>query len=88
MRGDAIEVCKYLHGVYRVDTNRLLPLVKETSGMITREHSLKLLKRQCATRVRQNFFSFRVVNMWNGLLESVVNAPSVDSFKGRFRDKH
>ena len=33
------------------------------------------------------FFSFRVVNLWNCLSSNVVSAPSVNAFKERL-DKH
>jgi hypothetical protein len=33
--------------------------------------------------VRSNFFSQRVVNTWNSLPESVITAPTVNSFKSR-----
>ena len=78
-RGDAIETYKYLHGLYSVD-NSFLP---RDEGYITRGHPLKLKKRFCKTNTRQNFFSFRVVDMWNSLPESVVTAPSLDCFKSR-----
>ena len=44
LRGDLIEVYKYLHGYYDVDVNGLLPMVPP--GLPTRGHSMKLLKRQ------------------------------------------
>ena len=31
---------------------------------------------------RSNFFSLRVVNVWNAMSESVIAAPSVNSFNG------
>lgn len=31
----------------------------------------------------QHFFGIRVINIWNSLLDSVVSAPPVDSFKSR-----
>jgi ribosomal protein S20 len=83
IRGDAIETFKYLHGKYSVDTATLL-LRHEPKGMTTRGHSLKLQKRECHSNIRQNFFSFRVVNMWNSLPEEIVMADSVNCFKGRF----
>ena len=83
IRGDAIETFKYLHGKYSVNTVTLL-LRHEPKGMTTRGHSLKLQKRECHSNIRQNFFSFRVVNMWNSLPEEIVMADSVNCFKGRF----
>ena len=38
-RGDAIEVYKYLHGIYRVDSSDFLPL-HESASLTTREITL------------------------------------------------
>ena len=83
LRGDAIEVYKYLHGIYRVDSSDLLPLHK-ASGHETRGHCLKLQKRECHGRLRANQLGFRIVNLWNLLPENVVTSDSVNCFKGRF----
>ena len=62
LRGDAIEVYKYLKGIYRVDSSRMLPLAG-LKTFETRGHLLKIQKRYCRTKLRANFFSFRIVNM-------------------------
>ena len=49
----------------------------------TRSHQLKLLKPRAVSRVRRNAFSVRVVNEWNALPSSVIDAPSVNTFKAR-----
>ena len=49
VRGDAIELHKYLHGIYSVDSSDLLPL-HESSSLSTRGHTLKLAKRSSRTR--------------------------------------
>ena len=49
----------------------------------TRGHSLKLLKKRCNGELRRNFFSQRVVDVWNGLPQYVVDADSVNCFKNR-----
>jgi hypothetical protein len=85
LRGDAIECYKYLHGYYNTDTELLVRYTHP--GAETRGHSLKLQKDRCKTRIRGNFFSQRVINMWNSLPADVVGAPSLNSFKGRL-DKH
>ena len=54
---------------------------------ITRGNSMKLAKTRPRLNIRGNYFSTRVVNLWNSLPDSVVAAPSVDAFKGRL-DKH
>ena len=76
---DLIEVYKYLHGYYNVEVNGLLLLV--TPGLPTLGHSMTLLRRQCRTEVRRNFFTFRIVNIWNSLPEELVTASSLNSFK-------
>jgi hypothetical protein len=79
-RGDAIEVYKYLRDVYKVDSSSLLPLTAETK---TRGHGFKLLKRHCRSELRSDFFSMRVVNLWNSLPDNVVTAPTLNTFKNR-----
>jgi len=64
LREHAIETFKYLHGQYSVDVVLLL-MRHDPKGMTTRRHSLKLQTRECHINIRQNLFSFRVVNMWN-----------------------
>jgi len=38
--------------------------------------------------IRKNFFSQRVVNVWNSLPQVVVDADSVNSFKNRLDKFH
>jgi len=48
-----------------------------------RGNSLKLFKKRSQLLVRENFFSQIVVDYWNALPSSIVEAPSVNSFKAR-----
>ena len=82
-RGDMIEVYKFIHGIYTTGHN-LLPRAPKSA---LRGHEYKLMKRHCHSQLRANFFSFRVVNLWNRLPCDVIAAPSVNAFKCRF-DKH
>ena len=53
---------------------------------ICRGHSLSLITpfdNSPKILVRNNFFTERVVKLWNELSENVVSAPSVTTFKGR-----
>ena len=52
-----------------------------------RGHQYKLIMKQSRTRLRQSFFSRRVVGHWNRLPEDVTAAESLASFKVRL-DKH
>ena len=82
-RGDMIDAYKYIHGHY--DCARpSLPFSETTQ---TRGNSLKL--KTCFSRlnVRKQFFSQRIVVLWNSLPEEVVTAPSINSFKARL-DRH
>ena len=49
----------------------------------TRGHSFKLLKKRSNGEFRKHFFTQRVVNFWNSLPQSVVDADSINSFKNR-----
>ena len=80
LRGDMINVYKYLHGLYWVDAEKLLPLSKDTR---TRGHQYKLKSINCNTRFRLHFFTQRIVNKWNNLSNKTVTATSVNSFKNR-----
>jgi len=67
-RGDLIEVYKLL----------FFTLNNSTS---TRGHQFKLFKVRSRLLVRHHFFSNRVINQWNPLPSTVVNAPTVTVFK-------
>ena len=48
----------------------------------TRGHSLKLNKNHFKLNLSQ-FFSQRVVNLWNALQEETVTATNINTFKNR-----
>jgi len=50
---------------------------------IFKGHSEKLFKKRVRLDVGKYCFSYRVCDEWNRLPGDVVNAGSVDSFKGR-----
>ena len=71
-----------------IEINRVLRRFRRTTGVRPakpkeRSHSLKLFKRRSRLQIRANFFSNRVVDIWNSLPESVVQAPSLNCFKRR-----
>ena len=49
----------------------------------TRGHIKKLVVKRCHYDVRKYSFCIRVVNIWNSLLNEVISATSVNSFKNR-----
>ena len=82
-RGDMIDMYKYIHGHYLTDKPHF-DLADRTE---TRGHSLKVTKKRCRLHVRSNYFSHRVVNLWNSLPENTVTAPNLNCFKSRL-DAH
>ena len=79
-RGDLIETYKYKHGIYNVNSEKLLPPSKFDR---TRGHAHKLEKLSCHLDLRKKFYSLRVHTVWNELPREVAEAPSLNSFKGR-----
>ena len=79
-RGDLIEVFKLIKGFENVDYTRFFNLVGSSR---TRGHRYKIVKLRSKLDIRKHFFSQRVVNSWNNLPASVVEADSVNSFKNR-----
>ena len=64
VRGNLIETCKILTGLDRVDSEGIFPMVGESR---IRGHRLKIRGKPFRTEVRRNFFTQRVVNVWNSL---------------------
>ena len=50
-------------------------------SVITRGHSLKLVKCRCNKYIRKFLFSYRVVSKWNMLNNHSVTAKTVNGFK-------
>jgi len=88
IRGDMIEVFKLLRGVYDTDVRELLPLRKDTAERTSaRGHNWTLFQQGSTKRIRNKSFTVRVASTWNGLPQSVVEAPSLNAFKNRL-DKY
>ncbi len=83
-RGDMIEVYKFLTGQYKVDYSKIL--LEKEPGTMTRGHCFKLKKRHNRLKIRNKSFGPRVINSWNSLPASVVNASSINSFKNNLDD--
>lgn len=85
LRGDMIECFKLTTGLY--DTEVSNNLLKFSDNQVTRGHQFKLEKRRPRLEIRKNSFFYRIINNWNDLPPSVVQADSINSFKNRL-DKH
>jgi hypothetical protein len=80
VRGDLILLFKVMKGFVKIDYRKFFEFstVKKTRG-----HSLKLIKKRSNGEQRKHFFSQRVVDVWNGLPQFVVDADNVNGFKNR-----
>ena len=74
---DFILCYKYLHGF--VNTNNC-NFIRICQSSRTRGNGMKLYKKQCSIDARHQFFSNRIVNIWNSLPAAVVLSPSVAVF--------
>ena len=79
MRGDLTETCKIMKGIDKIEAGKLFPLAGETRT----RHSLKIRGCRFRTELRRNFFTQRVVNLWNSLPSEAVEATSLNVFKAR-----
>ena len=82
-RGDLIEVFKILKGFTNISPNIFWEVRYD------RRNGPRLIKERATNgrRMRQEFFSFRVIQKWNLLPIEIKNAPSLNSFKTRL-DKY
>ena len=84
VRGDIIEQFKIANGIELVDFSVPQKQPASQAQYNLRGHSRRL-ERQIVQNCeeRQHFFSNRVVNPWNALSQSAVDATSVNAFKDR-----
>ena len=84
LRGDKIKVFKLVHNYY--DPQAAVKMNFNTSS-ITRGNMYKLQKYACHYNLRKFAFCNRIVNIWNSLLNEVVESNTINTFKNRY-DKH
>ena len=80
VRGDMIEVYKWMKGLNKGDTHKVL-LVGEQSR--TRNNGFKLDKFRFNRDIGKNWFTNRVVDEWNRLSSHVVSAKTIVTLKNR-----
>lgn len=83
-RGDMIETFKILNNHYDPE---LVGHLFEINPRTSRGTAFKLYKKYTRYNLRYHTFSYRVVDTWNSLPDTVVNADSVKTFE-RQLDKH
>jgi len=73
-----IEVFKITHNIYDRTVSPDLPLNERAN---TRGNHYKLQNHTFLYDLRKNFFSAHIVNIWNSLANSVIDACTVNAFK-------
>ena len=77
--GDMVEVFKMIQGIYKVNLGNIFGVDEDRK---TRGYGFCLIvKRHVNLNTGLNFFSRRVINYWNKLLDVVVGCKSLDTFK-------
>ena len=76
LRNNLVQTYKIVRDIDIVDKDKLFTIVTDTR---TRGHKYKLFKRRSRLNVCKNVF----VDTWNNLPDSIVEAPSANSFKSR-----
>ena len=74
-----ITTFKILHGMIDADSK----IVFEQNTSVTRGQNLKFAS---SSSLRKNYFFNRVINEWNNLPETTVNAKSVIEFEKLYDD--
>ena len=82
-----IEVYKIIHGLDNVDHSQFFNFVPSGPNSNTRGHQYKIARPHVRTEKRKNFFSIRIIKIWNELPAEVVNSSSLNIFKSKY-DKY
>ena len=79
---DLILIYKIVNNLIDLDFSSLFKFNSNLNSYNLRRHKLSLEKPKLVkTSVRSNFFSYRCINIWNGLPEEIVTSSSLDIFK-------
>ncbi len=79
VRGDLIETYKIITGKENIKSETFFEIDQDGR----RGHKWKLKKPRVKSRIRQNFYSQRVINTWNRLPGNVVECDTVPTLKKR-----
>ena len=82
-RGDMIQMYKIINGLVRLEANKLFTPIPNSS---TRGHKQRVLRQRSLKSARAKSFSQRVISNWSSLPSTVIESPSVNTFKNRIDD--
>ena len=78
-----IEIYKILTGKYDSTVTSKKFTLREKYSVMRGGHNLKIFKERCRLNIRKNSFIYLSTDVWNSLPQSVVDAPSVQSFEAK-----
>ena len=78
LRGDLILLYRMYHNDLEINFTDYFTTSHVT---FTRGHSCKLFKPHAISRARANFFSVRIIDLWNNLPNFIIQAHSITVFK-------
>ena len=81
-RADMLQVYKIMTGLEDIDCSKLFNIQPSR----TRGHALKIRMGHARTLSRKKSFTEWVITTWNNLPESVVMAPTINTFKSRLNE--
>ena len=84
IRGDLIETFKIPNNIDKLNYEHLF----ELSTSVTGNNGWKLKGQRFNTDLRRNFFNIRVVEYWNKLPASVVQAKTLATFKKKLDKRY
>ena len=89
IRGDMIETYEIINEKYDPEASSFLKLLSNSGNRFSRRNnSNKIVQQRFKTSLRKNSFVVRVAKVWNKLPDQVINTPSTNAFKNRFKDKY
>lgn len=81
-RNDMIQVYRLFKGFDKINKDDFFTV---DDSHRTRGHQFKVIKPRCVTKLRQNTFSQRTINLWNSLPQEAVMADTVNGFKNQLQ---
>ena len=85
LRGDAIEVYKYMKGFLDVQKENLFEISNQPQPKTRHQHShMPLIVPRARLDLRKNFFSVRGAKIWNNLPSAVRASNTVNKFKNSY----
>ena len=85
LRGDAIEVYKYMKGFLDVEKENLFKPSNQPQPKTRHQHSfMPLVVPRARLDLRKNFFSVRGAKIWNNLPSAVRASNTVNKFKNSY----